>query len=129
MRSVENPERSFGISVGPVLLAISGYAAWSGRTDVASLGASIGFLLIALGLLRPSLLKYPSAVWWRLALALGYINMRVMLTLAFALVFVPIGLLWRIIVHDPLSKRRRTWPGWTPPPVRYRDPLHYSRMY
>lgn len=129
MRRVANAERSFGVSVGPVLLLISAYAAWIGRTNIAGVSSSIGLVLVALGLLRPSLLKYPSAVWWRVALALGYINTRVILTLIFALVLVPFGLTWRIIGHDPLSRQRRTWPGWTPAPLRYRNPLHYSRMY
>lgn len=129
MRGLANTERSFGVSVGPVLLLISAYAAWTGRPTVAVVIGGMGVALVALGLLRPSLLRYPSAVWWRVALALGYINTRIILTVAFALVLVPLGLTWRIIGHDPLSWRRRTFPGWTPTPARYRDRLHYLRMY
>jgi hypothetical protein len=68
-------------------------------------------------------------VWWRFALALGYVNARIILTLAFALVLVPLGLLWRLIGRDPLGKRRATRPGWSPHPARYRDRTHFSRMY
>jgi hypothetical protein len=82
-----------------------------------------------LGRLRPSLLKWPSAVWWRFALALGYVNARIILTLAFALVLIPLGLIWRVIGRDPLGRRRATWSGWSPHPARYRDRSHFSRMY
>ena len=129
MKGPANAERSFGVSVGSALLLVGAYAAWTGRTSVAGLMGGIGVVLVALGLLRPSLLRYPSAVWWRFALALGYINTRVILTVAFALVLVPLGVTWRIIGHDPLSWRRRAWRGWTATPPRYRDRLHYLRMY
>ena len=102
MRKAAHPERSFGISVGTVLLLISAYAIWHGRT---------------------------SAMWWRFALVLGAINTRVILTLAFVLVCVPVGLVWRLIRYDPLARNRRAMPGWTLYPARYRDPSHYSRMY
>jgi Saxitoxin biosynthesis operon protein SxtJ len=128
MKGPAHPERSFGISVGAMLMLIGVYAAWRGRMDLAQVGVGVGISLVALGLLRPSVLKYPSAAWWRLSLALGFINTRILLTLVFALVLTPLGLLWRIIRHDPLSWRR-TSAGWTPAPARYRDQRHYRRMY
>jgi hypothetical protein len=129
MKRTRTPERSFGLSVGPILLLICAYAAWDGHARLAVVSGGSGFGLVALGLLRPSLLKYPSALWWRFALTLGYINTRIILTLAFILVLVPFGLAWRLVGHDPLGWRRGASPGWTPAPTRYRDQLHYLRMY
>jgi hypothetical protein len=122
-------ERSFGISVGPVLLLIAAFLAWRGRMTAAEVMAGIGALLLVLGLTKPILLKWPSAVWWKFAMVLGYVNARVILTIAFLLVLTPIGLLWRVIGRDPMRRRRRNFEGWSAYPARYRDPNHFNRMY
>ena len=126
---LETRDRSFGITVGPVLLLIAAYGLWRGRIWQAEVFGAIGAILLILGLTKPSLLKWPSAVWWRFAMVLGYVNARVILTVLFFLVLTPVGLVWRLIGRDPLSRRRRNWPGWSPSPARYRDPNHFTRMY
>lgn len=125
----KNPERSFGLSVGTVLLLIAAYAIWRKRFTVAEITGGIGFVLVVLGYLRPILLYYPSLVWWKFALALGYVNARVILTIAFTIVLLPISIVWRLIGRDPLHRRRVQWPGWTPYPSRYRNAQHFEKMY
>jgi hypothetical protein len=122
-------ERSFGLSVGGVLTAIAAYLAWRGRIERAALIGGIGVTLVTLGLLAPRLLKWPSAVWWKFAMVLGYVNARVILTIAFVIVLTPVGLVWRLIGHDPLARRRQHWQGWSPSPERFRNPDHFNRMY
>jgi hypothetical protein len=122
-------ERSFGRSVGGVLLLIAGVLAWRGRLGAAAAVGAIGAVLVILALVRPSLLKWPRAGWMRLALALGYVNARIILTLAFVLVLTPMGLIWRLIGRDPLGRARQRWPGWVPHHARYRSADHYTRMY
>lgn len=124
-----NPERSFGVSVGGVLIAVAAYFAWRGRIDRATLLAGIGAMLVILGLTAPTLLKYPSKAWWKMAMVLGYVNARVILTIAFLILLTPMGLLWRLIGKDPLARRRKNWSGWSPSPARFRDPDHFNRMY
>ena len=124
-----NPERSFGLSVGTVLVAVAGYLLWRGRLFGAAVAGGIGAVLVVGGLVAPRLLKWPSALWWKLALALGYINARVILSIAFLVVLTPIGLIWRAIGRDPLARRRASWPGWTAYPSRYGDRSHFTRMY
>ena len=124
-----NPEKSFGISVGIVLLLIAGFLVWRERLATAQIVGGIGAVLLVLGLVQPRLLKWPSAVWWRFALILGYVNARIILTVIFTIVFSPLGLLWRIIGNDPLARKRRNWPGWSPYPARYRKSDHFTRMY
>ena len=77
-------ERSFGISVGTVLLLIAAALVWRGRMPTAEILGGIGAVLLVLGLTQPRLLKWPSAVWWKFAMVLGYVNARVILTVAFA---------------------------------------------
>ncbi len=128
-RGPANPERAFGLSVGTVLLLIAAFLVWRGYELAPQIVGGIGAVLVVFGYLRPSLLKYPSAAWWKFALVLGHINARIILTLIFALVLTPIGIIWRVIGRDPLTRRRRNWPGWSPYPPRYRDGDHYKRMY
>jgi hypothetical protein len=122
-------ERSFGRSVGGVLLLIAGILAWRGRIGAAEAVGAIGAVLVFLAFVRPSLLKRPRAVWMRGAMALGYVNARIILTVLFLLVLTPMGLIWRLIRRDPLARRRQRWPGWVPHPARYRSPNHFTRMY
>jgi hypothetical protein len=126
---IRNPERSFGVSVGAVLLAIAALLLWRGRIRTAEVTGAIGAALLLLGLVKPSLLKWPSKGWWAFARALGYVNARIILSAAFFLVLVPIAVIWRLIGRDPLALDRRRWPGWTPYPARYKDPDHFTRMY
>lgn len=124
-----NPERAFGLSVGTVLILIAAFALWRERVLTAEILAGIGAVLVVLGYLKPVWLYWPSKAWWRMAIALGYINARIILTVAFTIVFVPIGLIWRLIGRDPLGRRRAHWKGWQAYPARYRDRSHFSRMY
>jgi hypothetical protein len=125
----KNPERSFGVSVGGVLLLIAAVLAWRSRTTRAEITGGVGAVLLVLGLLAPRLLKWPSDLWWRFARALGYVNARILLTLLFGIALVPLSMIWRVIGSDPLARRRDRWPGWSPYPDRYRDHKHYLRMY
>ena len=122
-------ERSFGLSVGGVLVLIAAYMWWRERVTLAEVLGGIGAVLVVLGYLQPRLLKRPSDLWWKFATVLGYINARIILTVIFIVILTPLGLIWRLIGRDPLGRRRRSWPGWSRYPARYRDRAHYTRMY
>lgn len=124
-----NPERSFGVSVGIVLSVVSALLFWRGRPVRGEVLGAIGAVLLVCGLVYPPILARPSALWWRFSRALGAVNARVLLTLLFCLVFVPLSVVWRVIGRDPLGRRRDRWAGWSAHPSRYRDPKHYLRMY
>jgi hypothetical protein len=125
----QNPERSFGLSVGCVLMLIAAALVWRGRIFNAEILGGVGFVLVALALTQPRLLKWPSFVWWKFAIALGYVNARIILSVAFLIVLTPLGLIWRLIGKDPLAKKRKNWPGWSPYPARYQNGNHFNRMY
>lgn len=125
----KNPERAFGVSVGIVLMLIAAYALWRERLLVAQITGGVGLVLAALGWLQPSWLYYPSKAWWKIAMVLGYVNARIILTVIFASVLTPISLVWRLIGRDPMQRRRQNWQGWTAYPERYRNKQHFTRMY
>jgi len=124
-----HPERSFGVSVGGVLILVAAYLAWRGRIDRATIVGGIGAALVLLGLTAPMLLKWPSALWWKFAMVLGHVNARIILTIIFAIVLTPVGLAWRLLGKDPLARRRQQWHGWSPSPARFKNPDHFTRMY
>lgn len=128
-RRVVNPERSFGVSVGAVCCGLAALLVWRGQMGRAEILSAVGVVLLAGGLLAPALLRVPAALWWKFAHVLGWINTRVLLSLAFIVVLLPTGVWWRVRGKDPLSRRRKAWAGWSPHPDRYRDKKHYARMY
>jgi hypothetical protein len=124
-----HPERSFGVAVGGVAVAASAYLWWRGSVQTAAIVGVAGLALVVLGLVAPRALYWPSFVWWKLVHVLGYVNARIILTVLFTVLLVPLGLFWRLTGKDPLGRRRVSASGWSPYPARYRDPKHYSRMY
>ncbi len=123
-----HPERSFGVTVGGVACVAAAYLWWRGSVQNAAVLGALGGALVVLAVAAPRTLYWPSLAWWKLVHVLGYINARIILTVLFALLLVPLGVFWRLTGKDPLG-RRRAGTGWSSYPGRYRDPKHYSRMY
>ena len=88
--------RKFGITVGGVLLAI-GVVLFYFEKPSAIYFAVIGGLLIFFGALFPKILKPLNRIWMSLAIILGFIMSRVILTILFYLVLTPIALLAKIV--------------------------------
>jgi len=90
---------------------------------------AIGLVLVLCALTVPVVLTRPNVLWWHFSRALAAVNARIILTLLFFVALVPTSLLWRVVGKDPLNRRRHRSVGWTRYPSRYRDRLHYQRMY
>ena len=125
----KNPERSFGVSVGGVLVVLAAILWWRHRVLRAEILGGVGAVLLVLGLVAPALLKWPSTYWWKFSRAFGHVMARFWLSLLFLLVLTPVSLIWRMMGRDPLALRRDTWPGWSSYPERYRNHKHYGQMY
>ena len=81
-----------------------------------------------LAFIAPAALRVPNRIWWRIAQILGWVNSRIILTLFFAAVLVPAGVLMRLIGRNPL--RGKSGPSnWTAYPMRIRNPHHYDRLF
>lgn len=66
----------------------------------------LGYLALALGLIfliSPTLSKGILWLWWKIAHVLGWINTRILLSIAFYLVLLPFALLSRLFSKDPLA--------------------------
>ena len=100
--------RRFGIVVGGILLAAGGVAGWraGSAAEVAPAGLlAVGALLVVHGVLRPSALRIPYLVWMGIALVLGWVMTRLVLTAVYFLVVTPVGLIMRISGRDPMHRR------------------------
>lgn len=100
--------RSFGLVVGGVLALIAVFLYWRNGwtlTPVSTTLGGVGLALIALGLLVPLVLRSVYRVWMGLALVLGYIMTRVLLSIVYLFVVTPIGLLLRLFGKDLLDER------------------------
>jgi Saxitoxin biosynthesis operon protein SxtJ len=87
--------RKFGLTVGIVLLLIASFLIWKHKPSQFYF-VSIGALLVLSGLLFPALLRPLNKAWMTLAVLLGWVMTRVILSVLFYLVITPISLIARI---------------------------------
>ena len=124
-------QRTFGLSAGLVCAFVTIQHVRHGHVMAAAAVGVFGAVVAGLGYLAPGVLRYPSAVWWRVLHALGWVNTRLILGVLFFLVLTPIGAVRRLLGWDPLALKRT--PGrtshWVPSPESHWDPKHYERMY
>ncbi len=88
-----------------VLLLIVGWFFYRERGTTSTILGGVCFFLVFIGLFVPFLARLFHVVWMTIALVLGYINSRILLTLIFFLMFVPYGLISRLVGRDPLDRR------------------------
>ena len=77
----------------------------SGIVGIADVLGGLGAALTVLGLTTPVVLKPVYRVWMALAVVLGFVMTRVILTVVYYLVMTPIGLVMRLLGKDPLDRR------------------------
>ena len=87
--------------------------------------------MLVLGLPYPPLLWPVERAWFYFAFALGFINIRILLSVVFYTMFVPVGLMMKLIGRDPLERKidknaETYWKQRDQAPV---DPESYERQY
>lgn len=66
--------------------------------------SSIIGILTTWSMLLPQQLKYLYRVWMRIGEVLGWINTRLILGIVFVLLFLPIGIMMKIMGKDPMRR-------------------------
>lgn len=118
--------RSFGRTVGLVLLLLGGYLVFRGRlAGPVLLGA--GALLVLLGFAAPRLLRPVHRAWMGLAFVLGWFTSRLVLTLLFGLVLTPLALLRRRFGGRALGDTPAVGSGWIKRAPETKS--DYTKMY
>lgn len=120
--------RSFGLLVGLVAAAIGGWLFWKGH-GVILLGA--GLFLMLLGVTMPKWLKPLYIPWMALALVLGFVMTRVLLTIVFVVIITPLGIVMRWTGRDPLRQKldKSTHSYWMPKAPHGDLKKHLQRYY
>tara|TARA_A100001015_G_C15025210_1_gene730115 strand:+ start:2208 stop:2600 length:393 start_codon:yes stop_codon:yes gene_type:complete len=67
----------------------------------------VGITGLILGLIAPRLLYYPYKGWMAIGLTLEWFNSRIILSLVYIIVLLPISFVMRLIGYDPLRRRRK----------------------
>jgi hypothetical protein len=91
IKSSKSDLRKFGLIVGIVLILIGSYLFWKDSPSYKYF-AVVGLLLAVCGLAVPVLLRPLNYVWMTIAVVLGWIMTRVILSIFFYLVITPISL-------------------------------------
>ena len=100
--------REFGLILGIFIPIIFGYFIPQLKNARFNYGTLyLGISLIIIGLINPLLLKYPYKIWNKFGYILGWINSRIILTLLFFAVLLPISLFMKITGYDPLKRKER----------------------
>ena len=121
-------ERSFGLTMGGVSVALAAAAWWRGHPVTAVVLLSNGVALMSFALLAPSVLAVPNRLWWRFAQTLGRINARILLSVFFVCVLTPIGVAMRLFGRNVLLADGSNT-NWKPYPARRSNAKHYEHLF
>ena len=94
--------RESGLLVGGVFLVLGAFLAWRGRPHAPVFFACGGFLVL-FGLARPMVLRPLYRLWMVLAILMGWVMSRVLLSMLFYIALAPIGLWLRLSGKDLLD--------------------------
>ena len=122
--------RKFGLTVGGVIVLISVLLFYFEKS-LAIYFAVVGAFLVLAGLIYPRILKPLNKVWMGLAITLGFIMSRVILTILFYLVLTPISFIARIFGKKFMilkyDKSAKTY--WEERSIIQKKPIDYERQF
>ena len=110
MREAARPSstelRSFGLVAAGLVAGVFGLALpWLRHQEFHRWPWVLSGALILPALAWPPALRYVHWLWVRIGLVLGWINSRIILTILFFVVILPLGLLMRALGHDPVARK------------------------
>ena len=94
--------RKFGLTVGGTFVVISAILWWRGRHGAVPYLGGLGALLIAAGLLIPTLLEPVNRAWMGLAHLISKVTTPIFMGVVYFLVLTPIGIAMRLAGRRPL---------------------------
>lgn len=105
--------KNFGFLIGGVLIVLSIFIMWKGVTHYQII-LIIGTVFILSGVIIPKVLKPIYKIWMTLAIILGWIMTRVILTILYYLIITPIGVIARLFGKQflDLSWKKSTVSFW-----------------
>ena len=121
--------KEFGLTMGIVLGLISAFLWWKQRHWMLMGGFSIFFF--SFGFFLPNALLGIQKVWMSIALIMGFVMSRVILTIVFIVAVTPIGIISRLMgaKHLELAFRTQQASYWNQKPENTFDKKHYEHQF
>lgn len=124
--------RKFGLTMAGAFTVFALVLLYFRKTNAAVILGGLALVFAATALTFPRLLEPVEVVWMAFARVLGAINTRIIMSVFYFLLIVPLGLVLRLIGKDEM-KRRRWLAGhttnWEDYRARQRDERHYENMF
>lgn len=99
--------RDFGLTTGAIVAGLFGlFFPWFLERPTPLWPWVIAAILVVWGLVAPLSLRPVYRGWMRFGLLLSKITTPLIMGILFFLIFVPAGLVMRLLARDPLSRRR-----------------------
>jgi hypothetical protein len=123
--------RKFGVTTGVIVTLLFGLLLpWLLGHGYPLWPWVLGAILLLWAQFMPRTLAPVYAVWMRFGMVLGVVNTRIILFLLYTMVFVPVGLAFRVFGRDPMT--RALTPGSADSyrtMSKKRDHGHFERPY
>lgn len=98
--------RDFGVGAGLAVGIVFGlWIPWLWNISYPTWPWFAMIFFIGVGVMMPLLLSRIHSLWMRFAFALGWLNTRILLGLAFFLMIFPLAMILRAIQRDPLARK------------------------
>ncbi len=119
-----------GITVGVVLILISLFLWYLGKTSFIYFSI-IGGLFVILAFIAIPILRPFHKIWMMLALLMGFVMSRVILTLLYYLVLTPIGLVAKLVGKKfmPLGFDKNASTYWEKRDLAAKQQIDYDRQF
>ncbi len=109
MRKIAS-SRSFGLLLTCTVMVLASLSYWA-QNPAYRYWSAAGFVLLAISLLMPRVLAPLKRAWLRFGQVIHLVLNPVILGAIYVLVFIPFGILARLVGKDPLSLRRNPTAG------------------
>jgi hypothetical protein len=130
IKSEKKDLRNFGITFG-IVLGLLGVALWWKGKDTYTIFIVISVMFFFFGFLLPGILKPLQKAWMALAVVLGFIMTKVILSILFYLVFTSIGMGTRLfgikLLDIKMDKSKESY--WSYRQSKPFDKSNYERQF
>jgi hypothetical protein len=119
-----------GLTIGVVLIVISFLLWWIGKYSFVYFSA-IGGIFVILSLIAIPILRPFHKFWMKLALGMGFVMSRVILTLLFYIILTPVGFIAKIFGKKfmPLGFDKNTDTYWETRSSTAKNKIDYERQF
>ncbi len=121
--------RSFGLIVGAGFVIIALWPAVFRGQNPRNWALGLGLLLSAMALVLPMALKPFHRVWMTIGEALGWLNSRIILSVVYYVLIVPIGAIHRMTGKDAMRRKFEPAAATYKIPRARRPASHMQRQY